>query len=257
MERCVRCNVKGDEVRLFDAIYEGRMGNLCERCSIIENIPIIKKPGTSQLRESEKDLKVYNRMKELAGIKDFKKEDTFFREDRLRELNEHPNLELPQKDDLNLIDHFHWEIMKNRRRKGLSQKKFAEILGESEIVIQMLEKAQLPEKAGQIIKKIEQFLQIRLTRISDTQKFLQARKRSPILLNREGKELVTIPEQKIRKEITGKGSEEELIDDFLEDAETELRNARKEKISVKEFRSAKPLEILDIEEPRQELRGIN
>ena len=40
VERCARCNVNEDEVRLFDAIYEGRMSSLCERCSIIENIPI-------------------------------------------------------------------------------------------------------------------------------------------------------------------------------------------------------------------------
>lgn len=251
-ERCVRCNVDGKEVRLFDAIYEGRMGNLCERCSIIENIPIIKKPATSQLRDSEKDIKVYSRMKELAGIKDPKKEETFFREDRLKELNEHPNLEIPEKDNLNLIDHFHWEIMKNRRRKGLSQKKLAESLGESEVVIQMLEKAQLPEKAEQIIKKIEQFLQIRLTKISDTQRFLQTKKRPPILLDGEGKELNKIPEPEIKQ----KGSEEKLIDDFLEDVEIEMKKSKEDEISG----GVNPMEAVETfhkGEPEQKLTGIN
>ena len=46
-ERCARCDVNGEEVRLFDAVYDGRMGQICERCSIIENIPIIKKPDIS------------------------------------------------------------------------------------------------------------------------------------------------------------------------------------------------------------------
>jgi len=251
VERCARCNVNGDEVRLFDAIYEGKIGSLCERCSIIENIPIIKKPAASQLRDSEKAVGVYSRMKRLAGIKDSKKEETFFREDRLRELNEHPSLEIPEKDKLNLIDHFHWEIMKNRRRKGLSQKQLAEILGESEIVIQMLEKAKLPERAEQLIKKIEQFLQIRLTKISDTQRFLQTKRRTPVLLDSEGRELSKIPEPEIRRDIIEKDSEEKLVDDFLESAETGIKESKEYEIN--EFNN----EEINVGEEKQRLTGIN
>lgn len=250
VERCARCNVNGDEVRLFDAIYEGKIGSLCERCSIIENIPIIKKPAASQLRDSEKAVGVYSRMKRLAGIKDSKKEETFFREDRLRELNEHPSLEIPEKDKLNLIDHFHWEIMKNRRRKGLSQKQLAEILGESEIVIQMLEKAKLPERAEQLIKKIEQFLQIRLTKISDTQRFLQTKRRTPVLLDSEGRELSKIPEPEIRRDIIEKDSEEKLVDDFLESAETGIKES-------KEYEIKEPSEEINIEKEKPSLTGID
>lgn len=239
-ERCARCNVHGEEVRLFDAIYEGRIGSLCERCSIIENIPIIKKPAASQLRDSEKAIGVYSRMKRLAGIRDSKKEETFFREDRLNELNEHPNLEIPEKDNLNLIDNFHWEIMRNRRRKGLSQKQLAENLGESETVIQMIEKAKLPEKAEQLIKKIEQFLQIRLTKISDAQRFLQTKKREPVLLDNKGRELSKIPEPDIKKD-----SEEESVDNFLEDSEG---------YEINEFNNP---EKINIEKPKQNLTGID
>jgi len=46
------------------------MSSLCERCSIIENIPIIKKPNASQLKESENTVKVFDRMKQLSGIRD-------------------------------------------------------------------------------------------------------------------------------------------------------------------------------------------
>jgi ribosome-binding protein aMBF1 (putative translation factor) len=256
VERCARCNINGEEVRLFDAIYEGRMESLCERCSIIENIPIIKKPAASQLRNSEKSFGVYSRMKRLAGIKDHKKEETFFREDRLNELNEHPNLETPEKDNLNLINNFHWEIMKNRRRKGLSQKQLAENLGESEIVIQMIEKAKLPEKAEQLIRKIEQFLQVKLTKISDAQRFLQVKRKSPVLLDSEGRELFNIPEPEIKKEIKEKYSEEKLVDDFLEDIEIEMKKPEEVRIS----KSVKPMETKETfhkEEPEQKLIGIN
>ena len=252
VERCARCNVNGDEVRLFDAVYEGRIGSLCERCSIIENIPIIKKPAASQLRDSEKGIGVYSRMKRLAGIKDSKKEETFFREDRLKELNEHPNLEIPEKNNLNLINHFHWEIMKNRRRKGLSQKQLAEHLGESEIVIQMLEKAKLPERAEQLIKKIEQFLQIKLTKISDTERFLQTKRRAPVLLDSEGRELSKIPEPEIKKEIRKKDSEEESVDDFLEGVETGIRESEKHGINKSDNN-----EEIDIERAKRKLTGVD
>ena len=63
MERCERCRAYEDEVQLYDAIYEGQVAFLCERCSIIENIPILNKPTEERVRESEKLSGVYERMK--------------------------------------------------------------------------------------------------------------------------------------------------------------------------------------------------
>lgn len=196
MENCVRCNVDGGEVRLFDAIYEGRMAKICERCSIIENVPIIKKPGVSQLKEAEMGrVGVYDRMKRLSGIKDAKEETTFFREDKLKELDRKPELELPEKEKLNLVEHFYWQIMQNRRRKGLSQKQLAEVLSESEVAIEMIEKAKFPENAEILIKKLEQFFQIRLRKLSSEELMSIGReKQKPVLLDEYGRELEDIPE---------------------------------------------------------------
>ena len=210
MEKCVRCRVSGEEVRLFDAIYLGQMEKICERCSIIENIPVIKKPDISQLKESERG-RVYDRMKRLSGIKEQKKKDTFFIEDRLRRLEEMPELELPEKDKLNLVDHFEWEIMRNRRRKGLSHNQLAENLGESEVAIAMLEKGRVPENAEGLIRKLEQFLRIRLRKISEVDRIIQARvRKGPVLLDEEGKELDRIPEPEI--EITESPEKKEELD---------------------------------------------
>src|SRR3989344_970569 len=156
---CDVCGVSEDKVRLFDAIYQGKMSNLCERCSIIENIPIVKTPNVSQLKESEV-IRMSDRMKHLSGVRNSGKKETFFKEDRLKELDKNPDLELPEKDRLKLINHFHWEIMKRRRRKGLSEKKLAETLGESEVAIKMLEKAKLHQNAEILIKKLEKFFQV-------------------------------------------------------------------------------------------------
>jgi putative transcription factor len=264
VESCVRCDINGDEVRLFDAIYEGRMTSICERCSIIENIPIIKKPDSSQLKDSEQGIGVYSRMKKLSGIKDEKTEETFFIEDKLKELNKNPQLEVPQKDKLNLVEHFHWDIMKNRRRKGFSQKQLAESLGESEIVIQMLEKAELPENAEQIIKKLEQFFQVKLKKISETEKFLQSHEeKEPILLDNKGRELEEIPEPLPQSHLDKEESEEseKSIDEFLENAETETK-VKEPETEIEEFGEHEIRELneerVDAEdEVERDLRGVD
>jgi len=198
---CERCGISGQVVRLFDAIYDGKMSLLCERCSIIENSPIIKRPDSAQLKEFEKRTKLYNRIRTIAGLKTEKdKKDTFFIGDRLKELDKNPRLELPEENQLNLIDNFHWEIMKIRRRKGLSQKQLGDVIGESEIAIQMIEKGKFPEASESLIKKIEQFFQINLKKINETEsKFIEKEKKNnkPVLIDEEGRELDTIPEEKI------------------------------------------------------------
>jgi ribosome-binding protein aMBF1 (putative translation factor) len=250
VQRCVRCDIREDEVRLFDAIYEGRMNSICERCSIIENIPIIKKPDASQLKESEQSTGVYDRMKRLSGIKDEKQEEIYFREDKLNELENKPELELPQKKQLNLIDYFHWEIMKNRRRKGLSQEKLAEVLGESPIVIEMIEKGKLPENAETLINKLEQFFQIKLRKITETEKFLEQQEKGPILLDEQGNELEIIPEEEIEIDIR---EDEEEPEEELEGIEVDIKQEPEEiETSLREDTSEKPLGVSD-EEPEEQL----
>jgi len=199
MEKCFRCGINGGEVRLFDAICDGRMERVCERCSIIENLVIIKKPGASQLKESEKGSVVYKRMRKLSGMKDSEGEKTFFIEDKLKELDKKPELELPEKTKLNLIEYYHWEIMKNRRRKGFSQKQLADVLGESEAAIQMIEKEKLPENAEVLVRKLEQFFQIKLRRISEMERIMEKKKeeQKPVLLDEKGEELDVIPEPEV------------------------------------------------------------
>ncbi|MEK6935542.1 MAG: hypothetical protein AABW67_02050 [Nanoarchaeota archaeon] len=213
MEKCARCGVDGERIRLFDVIYEGEIANLCERCSIIENVTVIKKPSSSQLEEAERGEGVYKRMKRLAGITEKKPDKTFFVQDRLKELDSRPELELPEKNRLNLIEHFHWEIMRNRRRKGYTQEKLSETLSESLIVLQMLERGKLPENADRVLKKIEQLFQISLRKIGDRERMMQdgGIRRSPVLLNQQGEELDIIPEEEI----------ERLEEDFEEPIERE------------------------------------
>lgn len=221
-EECARCDISGEKARLFDAIYECKSAMLCERCAIIENIPIIKKPDVGQLKASEKNVDVYERMKRLSGYKDHKDEEKLLREERLRELDKNPMLELPVKEQLNLVEHFHWDIMKGRRRKGLSHRQLAEAIGESEIAIDMLEHGKLPENSEILIKKLEQYFQINLRKITEAEAMVIRKQRNfrtkPVLLDEYGNELDHIPEPDVEHDIPI----------YLETPENETREEVKE-----------------------------
>jgi len=246
----MRCGAEENEVRLFDAIYEGRMGSMCERCSIIENIPIIRKPNSIQLKEAENTIRVYQRMKNLAGIYDKRKEETFFPEDRLKELDLKPELERPVRQNLNLVDHYYWEIMKLRRRRGLSQKQLAEAIGESEVVINMIEKEKLPDNADSVIIKLEQMFQRKFRKITETERILMERRSKPVLLDVEGNELEIIPEESEAKKeeprkIKGFG-------DYYKDFLGAGRNKKEEKkvsenIEIEEFEEMTKTENMDLD----------
>jgi len=248
---CERCGISGDKARLFDAIYFGEMVLLCLRCSVIENTPIIKKPNTVQLKDVEKSAKVYDRMKVLIG-KPSLKEDTFFIGDKLKEIEEHPELELPEENQLNLIDNFHWEIMKVRRRKGMSQKQLGESIGESEIVVEMIEKGKLPENSESVIRKIEQIFQVNLRKITEFDR-MPRKKTSPLLLDEEGNLLDKIPEPEIEiieeKEI-GLKENIEIEDKEQELKDFDIKKANISKVTVGDLKKIhrKRIEVTKVEE---------
>jgi len=252
METCERCDVGSEEVKLFDAIYEGRMVNLCERCSIVENIPIIKKPDASQLKESEQTIKVYDRMKRMSGLRDPEKEDTYFQEDRLKELDSNPKLELPEKNKLNLIEHFHWEVMKNRRRRGMSQQQLAKSIGESEIAIEMIEKAKLPENAEAIIRKLEQIFQTRLRKISEYERLRYQKAKEPVLLDEKGNELEIIPDEE--PIIIESEDEEETKEEI--NSKSRLTSEKEIECRIKPFNAEKQKMTCEtVEKPRLDNSG--
>jgi transcriptional regulator with XRE-family HTH domain len=113
-------------------------------------------------------------------------------------------MQMPDKSRFNLIDNFHWESMKIRRRKGLSHAQLAQAIHESAVALQMIEKGKLPENSGIIIKKIEQFFQINLRNMADFQTYDE--KQKPVLLDEQGKELEIIPEEEkeLMEEMRGK-----------------------------------------------------
>ncbi len=163
MEKCAVCGRTENEVRLFDGVYINELSKICERCSLASGIPIIKRPSTSQLKDSEKPYTVRSRLMRMNHLQtETKKEKPILQQ--IKELEEKPELEQPSEDELvfNLVDNFHWVLQTARRRKGYSLKQLAEAIKESESAIAMLEKKIVPRDSLNLLITLEQFLGIKL-----------------------------------------------------------------------------------------------
>jgi ribosome-binding protein aMBF1 (putative translation factor) len=161
MEKCSRCGRTGEEVKLFDGIYVNDSVRICEKCSLIAGIPIIKRPSTEQLRDSERPYGVRTRLLRMNHLESGeKKEKSSF--EKLKELESRPDLERPEDLVFKLVDNFHWIIQTERRRKGFTTGQLAASISESESAIKLLEKGMIPSKSLDLIRALEQFLKVRL-----------------------------------------------------------------------------------------------
>ena len=170
MEECYKCGISGERARLFDVISSEGLVKMCEKCADEEGLPIVKKPTTYQLKEAERKRTTYERLAKASGMdvnkekKDFSKKvsqkDVSLRD--LADKNFNKGLGKGYKPRKDLIENFHWKIMRARRFKHLSKAKLAERIGESEAAIDMAEKGVLPEDDYRIINKLESFLGIKI-----------------------------------------------------------------------------------------------
>ena len=166
MKECFKCKITSDRAILIDAIIDEGIVKVCQKCSKNENIPLIRKPSLLRLEESEKKQTVYERMSKVAGIKpetinqnkEIKKQDK-----NLRELVE-DNFKKSEKTSSpnDLVDNFHWVLMRKRRLKKISHKQLAEKINESVEAIKMAEKGILPNDYQGLIKKLENSLSVNL-----------------------------------------------------------------------------------------------
>jgi ribosome-binding protein aMBF1 (putative translation factor) len=174
MEQCCKCGATRDKVKLFDAISdEDRcIVKICENCAKKEDLPIIKKPTDFQLKESERRHTVYERLSKAAGLDKDRlptriqpEISSFTRERSLREIVDKNFVKrVPDRrmDYPDLIDNFHWVIMRMRRSRKLTQEQLAERIKESESTVSMAEVGKLPVRYDELIHKFELFFGIKL-----------------------------------------------------------------------------------------------
>lgn len=179
-EKCFRCLKSGKIVRLLDAIYGNEVAKICEECALLEDIPIIRKPSSFQLEESNRQYTVQERLARMSGVKgkaepsslkiQVKKEETRgITLDRLRKPKDYSEI-LRRREErarvrnipLNLIDNYNWFIQRARRNRKMTLIQLGSIIGESNSSLKLIEDGFLPDDADRIIRKIEQFFKINL-----------------------------------------------------------------------------------------------
>lgn len=173
MGECAKCSRVEEDDNLLDAIYGSEIVKICEECAAGENIPIIRKPSEFQLQASNKPYSVRQRLSKLAGIpiKEEKVEDVKPKlnlgnirpaknysgiiESRVRERKSISG-------QTGLIDNFNWHIQQARRVRKVTLRQVAEVIGESETSLKMIESGDLSGEWMRIIPKLEQYLRINL-----------------------------------------------------------------------------------------------
>jgi len=200
MDECFFCGVSGEKVRLFQAIGDEGIVLVCENCAFDENIPIIRKPTTFQLKNSEKperviadelararDPKEIERKRELVRKEEEKKLQNLTLKDIVDKNYQKKIQKSSGKPRVKLIDNFNWILMRSRRSRKLSQQQLAEAISESEIAIKMAEQGTMPEDDFRLINKLENFLSIRIRQNinedlveGERDKLLREKKRQPI-----------------------------------------------------------------------------
>jgi len=178
----MRCSKSEEEVRIFDGIYVAEPVKICEKCSLMAGIPIIKRPSLDQLKASEKPMGVKERLMYLNKLKIPEKKEPGVLEE-IKKLDSNPELVKPEHAKFKLVDNFHWDIQTSRRRRGLSVIQLAEKLGESEAAVKLMEKGIIPEDGLKLAQKLEQFLNIRIVKKAPEEIILEETKKSIASIN--------------------------------------------------------------------------
>ena len=172
MEECFKCHAPETKVLLFDVILPRRLAKVCGKCSSSVNFPIIKKvsvprekPKVSTVREVLLRISGIDPREEKEDIEKIKQEES-----KLKEVLK-TNAPKEFSFDLNLgkelIDNFHWIVMRARRMKHITQEQLAKSIQEPYKIIELIEKGEAPLRR-EIIRKIEIFLGISILKTGES-----------------------------------------------------------------------------------------
>ena len=212
---CSVCGVSREKVRLLDAISSKGIVKICEACFKEEDMPILRRPTTFQLKEAEKKPIIYRR----PPPEEVEKAETTLKDviDKKYEIA----VSREEKPRPDLVDNFHWIIMRTRRLKKLTQEQLAKEISESVAAIKMVEQGILPEDDYRLVNKIGSFLGINLIKGgSKTTMFIPERSPARIIkFDTQTMKDLTISDLKRMKEQTeeiGKSLEENQEKDLEE-----------------------------------------
>jgi hypothetical protein len=182
MSECFRCQRDSSQVKLLDGIYTNELVKICEECALTEDIPIVRRPTSSQIQESVRPFTVRERLSRMTGtgkkeraVKDIKAQAGVcdvrggITLDNLRPAKDYNKVienrfEAAKKANMpvDMVDNFNWMIQNARRSRKITLPQLGNIIGESELALKMIEQGNLVDDASRIIVKLEQFFKIKL-----------------------------------------------------------------------------------------------
>ncbi|MCA9487905.1 MAG: hypothetical protein KC516_03000 [Nanoarchaeota archaeon] len=165
MNECYVCGIGEDKSVLYEGVSKEGFVYVCRKCYVKNEIPLVEKKNVTPELENKRSVR--ERLSSMAGLKKdyMKKEEKIKPEDdslkKIVERNFKENLSKNKIYD-DLIENFHWLIMRKRRSMKLTQEQFANLLFEPVIVVEHAERGQLPKDYYGLMKKIEGVLKISL-----------------------------------------------------------------------------------------------
>lgn len=230
MTECFFCGGEGAD---FDAVTSEGIMKVCRKCAFEEEVPVVRRPTTYQLREAERKKPNFKEKaeeerkeikKELARREKVEIQDVTLKD--IINKNFESQTPVKEKPKIELIDNFHWIILRARKKKHLTQGQLASEIHESEAAIKMIETGQLPEDDFRLVNKIENFLGVRI-REDEGYEFVMENEPVRVLdFDRKAMENLTISDLQEMKKSREEIEAEELMDDIkvklLEDGEIDI-----------------------------------
>jgi ribosome-binding protein aMBF1 (putative translation factor) len=169
MAECYSCGISSDRAILYEGIGNEGVVFVCRKCYFKNKIPLMGRTNVSL--ESIPGESVHARLSKMAGLEPVEErrrrelrpnlQDVTLRDIVEKNFQKKASLEKGKNAD-DLIENFHWVVMRKRRQLKFSQKELAEKVYEPLSAIEYLEKGVLPIDYLQLIKKVEQVLGIKL-----------------------------------------------------------------------------------------------
>jgi len=250
MDECFICGASESDVPLFEVITKEGIKKICKECLKEEDFPVIKKPSEQQIEKSKEiqNQTLYQRQFKTNSYQDYKNGTSnlnfplnasgneFKKEPLQLTIQLEPNLAVQDKrayDDV--VEHFHWIIMRKRRMKKLTKEQFAEKIKEPLQIIEIIEKGLLPSDYLRIFEKIEKFLEIGLLK-ENARKKLQEKPRYLDFEKRNFNNLTIADLKKMREEqkSMSQSDDEKKYSDFTEREDEKINKKNKENFNEEE-----------------------
>ncbi|MDP3966129.1 MAG: hypothetical protein Q8Q04_01210 [archaeon] len=171
---CYLCGILEEKALLYEGIHRVHgVVYVCRKCYFKDKIPLVDKKELDIEKINTRE-SVRARLSRIAHLNPEKKEEkkvSLGLEDlHLKDLVEKNfKKEVSQgiKSPPDLVDNFHWVVMRKRRSLKITKEKLAEAVMVPVIAIETLERGVLPKDYASLIKKIEAYLGTRIFRTSE------------------------------------------------------------------------------------------